>query len=259
MLQNNSCKNNIKIELNKKNIEKFGTSLKNKKKGNNNNKIDKPTQDNLKDFISNLRKNFSSPFDHKGAKNFLKSKGKALKEIELNENILDKEDEIKAESKQKFFKNIKHKSSKGLNNNLIKDFRVNRHSSNEGIKTMKNLKIINNKKHANTVTENFEISEKKSKSKHKKLKSSKENNVLISNFILKEINIDQKRPKKFCSQMELKMFNDKNLNKLKPIKVRKHFSSKKQNIRINEANVHRTDTWKTDSTLFHLVKEINNI
>ena len=274
MLQNSNCKNNNKFELNNKDIEKahilnnkdkgkVGISPKNIKKFENNNNINKPNQDNLKDFISNLKRNFNSAFDHKGAKSFLKSKGKALKEIELNENILDEEDEIKTENKQNV-KNRKYTSLNGFNQNFTKESRVNRPSSNKQIKTIKNIKILNNKKHANTISVNTDISDKKSKFKNKKkLMSSKENNFIISNFILKEINIDKKRPKKFYSQVELKMFKDKNLNKLKPIKEKKHFSSKKNNYRNSKGHLEspfdRTDTWKTDSTLFHLVNEIDKI
>ena len=94
----NDFQYNQKLEQNDE-IKNFKTTQEYIKKDNLMNVIDKPIQNSLKEFISNVKKfNFSSAFDRKGAKSFLKSKGKALQEIDLNENILD-ENELKVEFK----------------------------------------------------------------------------------------------------------------------------------------------------------------
>ena len=40
----------------------------------------------------------------------------------------------------------------------------------------------------------------------------------MKNFLNKELNVDKIKSLKYCSEIELKMFNDKSLDKLKPIK-----------------------------------------
>lgn len=64
-------------------------------------------------------------------------------------------------------------------------------------KKNKSTKNVNNynKNYANTATENGTTSYKKSKFKNKKLLSSKENDIYLSNFLKKEINIEKKTKK----------------------------------------------------------------
>ena len=234
-------------------IKNFKTTQEYIKKDNLMNVIDKPIQNSLKEFISNVKKfNFSSAFDRKGAKSFLKSKGKALQEIDLNENILD-ENELKVE-----FKNaVEIKKKNASCKKIRKELKDNMISYKQKIKTMKTINKFKNK-----IFEN-KVKFKKSKSKHKKKKprSSKDNHFYLSNYINKG-NKDNKKAKKFRSEIELKMMSDKNLKKLKPIKKSCFSMNKNYNINNNNNDVCpfvRSDTSKTDSTLFHLVSEFTKV
>ena len=89
----------------------------------------------LKSFISNNKKfSFCSAFDRRGAKSFLKSKEKALKEIEMNEKLLDKKFTKKASKKKSSRKTINESSKKSVNNskkgNTLNVFRLKTKSSN---------------------------------------------------------------------------------------------------------------------------------
>ena len=113
------------------------------------------------------------------------------------------------------------------------------------------------------VFENQEKIKKKSKHKNKdKIKSCKNNNTFLTEFLNKEINIDNKKSKKFMSQIELKMISDKNVSKIKPIK-KSNFSLNNNPIKNNNNNFTysfiRSDSSKTDSTVIHLVSEINKV
>ena len=214
--------------------------------------IDNPNQNSLKEFISNLNKfNFSSAFDRKGAKSFLKSKGKALQEIDLNENILD-ENEFKVEENKKEAIKKKNASCKVFPKKIRKELK-DMISYKQKVKSMKTINNFKNKL--------FDRKEKKkkSKSKHKKIKprSNKDNTFYLKNCDNKEMNKDKKKLKKFNSEIELKMKSDKNLSKLKPIK-KSCFNMKKNNFNLNNDNDNfcpfiRSDSSKTDSTLFHIV------
>ena len=215
-------------------------------------------QNSLKEFISNVKKfNFSSAFDRKGAKSFLKSKGKAIQEIDLNEYILD-ENERKVEVNKKDGETQKKNvSCKGFNKKIRKELKDNMISYKQKIKSMKTINKFKNK-----IFEN-KVKFKKSKSKHKKKKprSSKDNHFYLSNYINKG-NKDNKKAKKFRSEIELKMMSDKNLKKLKPIKKSCFSMNKNYNLNNNDNDICpfvRSDTSKTDSTLFHLVSEFTKV
>lgn len=71
---------------------------------------------------------------------------------------------------------------------------------------------------------------------------------------------------KFHSEIELKMFNDKNLNKLKPIKGKNtvdKIGDKKVSTFTNNDNEYfpfvKSDISETDSTLLNIVSEIKNL
>ena len=81
-------------------------------------------------------------------------------------------------------------------------------------------------------------------------------------FLNEEFNVKKKKAKKFCSQIELKMFNDKSLFKLKPIKekiVKVHKNIKEQNFNNNRNNTDfsfvNIDTSHSDSALLNIVSE----
>ena len=232
------------------------------KKDNDTNVIYRPLQTELRDFISNVNKiHISSAFDRKGTKSFLKSKGKALKEIDLNEDILDEKESKEKHIKKKEIK--KNFSYKVFNTNIIPEPKDNMTSYKEKIRSEKNIKKLrtNNIRMNNTYTIE---KNKKLKNKIKKLRSSKNNDIYFEKFINREINTENKKAKKFRSQMELKMISDKNLSKLKPIKKRANKSNfnKNKNQISNNNNVCsfiRNDSSKTDSTLFNLVSEISKI
>jgi hypothetical protein len=261
MKTNNNLESDQDVELNNE-ITNNKSKSETTKKDNSTNIIDRPIQDELKNFISNLNKfHFTSAFDHRGAKSFLKSKGKALKEIDLNENILDEEESQKKHKKKKELK--KNASFKAFNTNIIPEPKYNMASYKEKIKSEKNIKKIRTNNIPTNNTNTIEKS-KKSKNKIKKLRSSKNNDIYLEQFINKELNTENKKAKKFRSQMELKMISDKNLCKLKPIKKRtekSNFNKNRNQISNNNnaCSFLRNDSSKTDSTLFHLVSEISKI
>ena len=97
--------------------------------------------------------------------------------------------------------------------------------------------------------------------------SSKENDYIhINTFLKKDFKNISKTPLKFQSQIELKMFNDKSLNKLKPIRgksINDNLEDNRVDTFTNNHNEYfpflKSDTSKTDSTLFNIVSEIKNL
>lgn len=202
--------------------------------------------DNLINFISDLNKfSFSSAFDHKGAKSFLKSKEKALDEIILDEDIQSYNDNDK--------KNIKINEDDA--ENKIKAKRKDTHT---GISPLS----IRNKYLSQNNEEKKEISPK---TKARKNQSRKElNNFKIwknknDEKVMNELGL--KMPKissKFCSRIELKMFNDKNLNKIKPIKVpRPKYTHKNLPIPQLNQNNRNSSIKSNSSSLLKLITEIS--
>ena len=211
---------------------------------------------NLIDFVSNTNKfKFDSCFNRKGAKLFLKSKGIALKEISIDEYTIEEKEEIKNKKREK--KRHKSASSKVLDKNAPKQIRKGLASYKKKIRSMKNLDLFINP--YNTLEPHVI---KKKKSKKKKYKSNKEN-VYLTNIIKDELNINKQKTKKFYSQIELNMFNDKNLKKLKPIREKtiSNLGSKKVNTFnanfIYEFPFVKSDNSKIDSTLLDIVSEID--
>lgn len=198
---------------------------------------------NLINFISNFHKfSFSSAFDYKGAKSFLKSKEKALDEIVIDENVQSHKNDIK--KNEDIAENPKKRKRKETNTEISPI-------------------SINNKYQSKIDDEKGEIS---SKNKLRKNHSRKE----IINFKILKIkneeklmsDIGLKMPKissKFCSRIELKMFNDKNLNRIKPIKVSKPEYTH-NNLKFSEFNQNkRNSSIKSDSSLMQLVSEISKV
>ena len=244
-------------------LERLENSTEFSRNGKNDNKIqERSSQKNLQYFISNPNKfNFSSAFDHKGAKSFLKSKGKALKEIILDGSISEEEEEKEEEIiiKKEEKKRRKYPSSKFItkdSKNQIKKYSLEK----DKIISRNYLETINN--HICYTLENHNKSKKKSKKK-KKLVSNKDNDAYLKNFLNKELNVDKIKSLKYCSEIELKMFNDKSLDKLKPIKekiAKVHENIKGQNLNINknfntDYSFVRTGSSNSDSTLINIISE----
>ena len=214
----NKSNNNLGLDLKIEKIERNQDSI---KKENTITNIYKSSPNNLKDFISNLKKfNFKSAFDHKGSKSFLKSKGKALEKICLNENLLE-ENKIK----KKHNKKRKNCSCKIINKKLKKE--------------------IKNK---------YTHEQKEKKKEYKNLLNVKDSDIYITNYFNKDIKVEKKIPKKFCSQMELNMFKDKTLNKLQPIK----WKTEKENYINTDYTYKHKNSSESDSTLFNLISEIKH-
>ena len=201
---------------------------------------------NLINFISNLNKfTFSSAFDYKGAKSFLKSKEKALDKIVIDETILSHKSD-----KKKFIKNNENEGSpkktkrKETYNDISPLSIKNKYQSKiEEMKEEISPKNMTRKNHSRKELNNFKIWKNKNDEK-----------------IMKDIGL--KMPKissKFRSQIELKMFNDKSLNKIKPIKVLKP-NYTQINLKFPELNENkRNNSIRSDSSLMQLVNEINRV
>ena len=201
---------------------------------------------NLINFISNLQKfAFSSAFDYKGAKSFLKSKEKALDKIVIDETILNHKSD-----KKKFIKNNENEESpkktkrKETYNDISPLSIKNKYQSKiEEMKEEISPKNMTRKNHSRKELNNFKIWKNKNDEK-----------------IMKDIGL--KMPKissKFRSQIELKMHNDKSLNRIKPIKVSKPKYTqnilKFPELRKNKRN----SSIRSDSSLIQLISEINRV
>ena len=98
---------------------------------------------NLIDFISNTNKfKFDSCFDHKGAKSFLKSKGVALKEISIDDYLIEEKEETKYKNGEK--RRHKSTSSKALDKKTTKQIRNGLAIYKKKIRSMKNLDLFYN-------------------------------------------------------------------------------------------------------------------
>ena len=128
---------------------------------------------------------------------------------------------------------------------------------------MKNIHLLHN----HIYDDHSKEKKKSKKSKFKKVVSSKENDYIhINTFLKKDFKNISKTPLKFQSQIELKMFNDKSLNKLKPIRGKNNNDNLGDNKVDTFLNNHydnspflKSDTSNTDSTLLNIVSEIQNL
>lgn len=211
---------------------------------------------NLIEFISNLNKfKFDSCFDCKGAKLFLKTKGLALKEISIDDYLIEEKEEIKDKKSEK--KRHKSVSSKAMDTEASSQIRNGFALYKKKIKSMKHLNLFYN---YGTTLQPQVIKKKKSKKKH--YKSGKKHNN-ISNIIMEEFNLDKRKKKKFCSRIEKNMFNDQYLKRIKPIpekSVKSDLGSNKVNTFNANNNFEfafvKSDDSKTNSTLLDIVSEI---
>ena len=189
------------------------------------------TSKDLIEFISNLNKfKFNSAFDHKGAKYFLHSKEKALKEINLEDNIINSEENSENEKKQIHSK-INTKSCKDIKNRNRRYTLIGPSEKN----------IVSNIKKCTQ-------SPKKHHKVRPKFKKSNSNNLLKVNDNKLKV---KKNITKFCSDIELKMYQDKDLNKIHPIKTYKTNKNSKYKIcnDLADSSPKNRNTVKSNSTL----------
>lgn len=174
---------------------------------------------NLKNFISNRKKFIlKSAFDKKGAKLFLKSKEEALKKINLEEEILfHKISDEKLHIKNEEFKSIK----------TYNELEKKKLSYRKG-KKMNSLKL--------------------NKKKGKYQLNVENSNIDNENSIEKKKSKNKRNPSKFCSKIELRMYNDKDINKLKPIK--ESFQN------LSYCPLSKKNSKKSDLTIKELLDEI---
>lgn len=202
---------------------------------------------NLINFISNSHKfTFSSAFDHKGAKLFLKSKEKALDEI-----VIDEDSQSHKKDKKNLLKNnaddegnSNKKKRKEMNTDISPlSIKSKFQSKIEDEKEEKLYKINARKNHCRKEFNNFKFWNNKNDEK-----------------IMNDIGLKMpKASSKFCSRLELRMFNDKSLNKIKPIKVTKPKYTH-NNLKFPEFNENnRKASTKSDASLIKLVSEISQV
>jgi hypothetical protein len=174
---------------------------------------------------------FNSAFDHKGSKQFLKSKKLALQHIIIDENNSSSNESDTQNESNKRAKSPKLKHPKTT---VIKKVENRAKSSN-------NIFFL---KHDNLKNKAYETSNNKNKK------------LFVKSLVTKELNINKKINKFFSSQ-ELKMFHDKEINKIKPIK------NYENNSKINKENkqklfpfVESDNNKSIDSSLFNMVSQM---
>lgn len=182
------------------------------------------------DSLVNKKFKLNSAFDHKGSKNFLNSKKIALQQI-----ILDDDESTDSDPKNLIIKQKKdsNKHKKFCGKSLTKEERIHVNSNNptvmkNSIKKKKGEKKLLNEYFSNVIGSS--INNKK-------------------NFNNKKTN--EKLPHKFYSNQELKMFEDKEIKKIRSIKKNKR-KSKKKNI-VNE-NISFIE--KNDSSIFDIIAQL---
>ena len=194
-----------------------------------------PIKDNINKaetkIYSLINKKFKlcSVFDHKGAKNFLCSKDIALQQIILDDEDQNSERDIEIEANEQKMESKKKKHLHHKKKDLSNEIRKNIQSSTNIIVHKQSFKKINNEK----------------------MKSSK-NIFKNSNLIHHNFSSNKKnKSRKFFSSYEIKMFKDKELKKIKPIKKGniKHLEGKK-----HEENI--SFLGKNDSSLFDIITEL---
>ena len=177
---------------------------------------------NLANFFQKKFK-FNSAFDHIGSKQFLRSKNVALEKIVINDsdNISNNDSDTQNESnkqKQKLKKINKQKKQVKSSNNLL-------YISNN---------LLNNK------------SPRKLKTKINDNKKSK----LIKTYVTKELNF--KKFHKYSSSLELKMLNDKEIKKIKPIKKINNFFDETKHKLFPLVESEKSD----DSSIYNIVSQM---
>lgn len=218
----------------------------------------------ISDFIFNSENKFkiNSIFDYKGAKEFIKSKKIALQEIKINFSSIPKL-EINDHSKRKSLKNTNYMIKINYENKNIK--MDNKNNNKAERKSSISSKNIMNKKNLSYVgSENKDKYSQKTKSNKKKL------------YIEKGIDIGEERKKRKSikglslgskyNEYEIKMFKDKSVKTIKPIKLKirdklkdNNTINNKNNKRLvnNYASIFSDDSISSKESLFKIVSKIN--
>lgn len=181
------------------------------------------TDDNISNIFRKFFKKkfiFNSAFDHKGSKQFLNSKKLALKHIIIDEDNSSSNDtqNEKNHPQTAIFQTIKDRA-KSTNDIFLLEHNHLKNKANE-------------------------LSNDKNKNNHKK--------QYYKSVVTKELNI-KKIIKKFLSLEELKMFKDKNINKIKPIKKLEFI---KENNKKFYPFVETDNSNSIDSSIINLVSQI---
>ena len=200
-------------------------------------KLNNKINDNFSSFFKKKIK-FSSAFDHAGSKQFLSSKKAALQQIIIDENdILSNKEDTQSNSN----KNKKKKREKLRYRKSDK----NRPKSSDNILECTKKKKIRRK--------TYDIDDTNTKSKEKE----KEKETLIKTIVTREFDVSKKLDKHYSSQ-ELKMFNDEEINKIKPIKS--NFSKMKTKKESNQltTNFPFIGSENSRDSIFKVVSEMGN-
>ena len=179
------------------------------------------------DSLINKKFKLNSAFDHKGSKNFLNSKKIALQQI-----ILDDDESIDIDPKNETNKHLKNSNKhKNIGGKSLKEEErniINYNNANNSHKKKKEEK--------NIINEYFNNIYKSSTNNRKFFSSQK---------------INKKLAHKFYSNHELKMFEDKEIKKIKSIKKDKNKSKKN-----NNANKNISFIEKNDSSIFDIIAQL---
>ena len=202
----------------------------------------KPIRIKGDDRISNIfrkffkkKMHFNSAFDHKGTKQFLKSKKLALENIIIEDNNSSNNDSDTQNESDKQKKSPKMKYPKTT---IIKKDRNRPKSSN-------NIFLLG---HDNLKNKAHEMS-------HSNKKDNKK--PFVKSLVSKELNIHTKLNKYFFSSQELKMFQDKDINKIKPIKkFINNLNIRKKNEQHFYNFVEKDNDESIDSSLFNIVSQM---
>ena len=177
---------------------------------------------------------FNSAFDHKGAKNFLVSKKAALENIVIDDfcNSSNNDSDTQSES------------------NKIKKVTKIRHP-----KTFASKEKKHHFKSSQNLCFKIKNNLKKKKTNCSSTKMFNFKRELIKTYVTNENNLYKKLNKQFSSH-EIKMFNDKEIRKIKPIKKtnKKYLGAKIDNK--HKFFTHVEGEKSDDSSLFNIVSQL---
>ena len=177
--------------------------------------------DDIRNFFSKKIR-FNSAFDHKGSKHFLHSKNAALQQIVIDEDSSNNDSDTESGSIKKKYK---HRHVKTVINN-------------KALSSSDLVKVVNNN-----------LKNKMQDSKDKNFRKGNMIRTLVTN----ELNVHKRLNKNFSSQ-ELKMFGDREIRKIKPIKKKKGDKNDDENK--NKCFPFVEDDNSIDSSLLKIVSQI---
>ena len=187
------------------------------------------------DSIFQKKKKLDSVFDHKGSKQFLNSKKLALQHIRLDEdNFSNNNSDTQSESDNK----QKKKSRLAFPKTTILKNAHNRAKSSNNIFFLENNNL------------------KDKKNEPRKSKNLDKNFHNMKTLVAKEFNVTKKINKFFSSQ-ELKMFSDKEIKKIKPIKKVENKKKDKSENKFFHFIESDKDNNSIDSSILKVVSQIN--